>query len=255
MVIDLIILGMVLFFGIIGAFTGASRQVANWVGLALGFFASRRLGPFVAPRLAEALDGPLLLGLLLGTVLLFIGVWLTVRYALGALLQRFLSTGKQNENQGIDRFLGFVLGAGKTAAFAWMALSAMTFFEQHVIIAGKRIGVSPKDSLAAQAARRFNLFEMTQFAPMDDMVQVARAAGDPERAASLRNDPAFKALRKDPRFQRLLQDDKVKQALARGDTAALLRNDLVLQLIQDPDVAARLGAAARASEGDGDVTR
>ncbi|WP_342381165.1 CvpA family protein [Myxococcus stipitatus] len=255
MVIDLIILGMVLFFGLIGAFTGASRQVANWVGLALGYFTSRKLGPLVAPHMAEALDGPLLVGLVAGTVLLFVGVWLSVRYALGSLLQRFLATGKDNQDRSVDRLLGFLLGAGKTAAFAWLALSALAFFEQHVIVAGRRLGVSPHDSLAAQAARRFNLFEMTQFAPMDDMVQVAKAAGDPERAAQLKNDPAYKALRKDPRFQRLLQDDKVKQALARGDTAALLRNDLVLQLIQDPDVAARLGAAARASERHDDVTR
>ncbi|MCY0996328.1 CvpA family protein [Myxococcus sp. MISCRS1] len=255
MVIDLVILGLVLFFGMIGAFTGASRQVANWVGLALGYFASRKLGPLLAPRFAEAVDGPLVVGLVLGTALLFVCVWLTVRYALGALLARFLATGKDNEDRSIDRLLGFILGAAKTAAFAWFVLSAMSFFEQHVVIAGKRVGVSPKDSLAVSAARRYNLFEMSQFAPMEDMVAVARASTDPERSQKLKNDPAYKALRKDPRFQRLLQDDQVKQALARGDTAALLRNDLVLQLIQDPDIAARLGAAAQASERDADVTR
>ncbi|MCP3101802.1 CvpA family protein [Myxococcus sp. K15C18031901] len=255
MVIDLIILGLVLFFGLIGAFTGASRQVANWVGLGLGYFASHRLGPLAAPRLAAALDGPLLLGTVLGTFLVFLVVWLSVRYALGALLQRFLATGQANEDRSVDRLLGFVLGAGKMAAIAWVVLSALAFFEQHVVVAGRRIDVSPQDSLAAKAAHRYNLFEMTQFAPMEDMVAVAKASGDPKRASHLKDDPAYKALRKDPRFLRLLQDDKVKQAMLRGDTAALLRNDLVLQLIQDPDVAARLGAAARASEDVDDVTR
>ncbi|HSP77016.1 MAG TPA: CvpA family protein, partial [Myxococcaceae bacterium] len=37
-------------------------------------------------------------------------------------------------------------------------------------------------------------------------------------------------------------------ALERGDTRALLRNDAILQLMQDPDFVARLTAAARASQ-------
>ncbi|MBZ4415636.1 CvpA family protein [Myxococcus sp. RHSTA-1-4] len=248
MVLDLTILGLVLFFGIIGAVTGASRQVANMVGLAVAYFASSRLGPILGPRLAESLGGPLFVGIILGSVLVFVCVWLAVRYALGALLVRMLGTGKHSEDRSVDRLLGFILGGAKLAVIAWVALSAMTFFEQHVVVAGKRFGVSTKDSLAVGLARRFNLFEMTQFSQVGNLVRVANAAADPEKAARLQDDPAYKALRKDPRFQRLLQDQKLKQALARGDTAALLRNDLVLQLIQDRDVAARLGAAVRAAE-------
>ncbi|NVJ02388.1 CvpA family protein [Myxococcus sp. AM009] len=248
MVIDLIILGLVLFFAMIGAITGASRQVANVVGLAVGYFASRRLGPVTAPHLAEALGSPLFLGAIVGTVLVFICTWLAVRYALGALLLRILSTGQHNENRGLDRFLGFALGGAKMGIIAWVVLSAIAFFEQHVVIAGRRVGLSPKESLSIEVARRYNLFEMTQFAPVKNLVEVAKAASDPKRAGQLQDDPAYKALRKDARFQRLLKDPKLKQALARGDTAALLRHDGVLQLIQDPDVAARLGAAARASE-------
>ncbi|MFP2931510.1 CvpA family protein [Pyxidicoccus sp. 3LG] len=250
MVVDLIIVGLVVFFAIIGAVTGASRQVANLVGLAVGYFASRQLGRVLGPRLADALGGPLFLGIILGTVLVFICVWLSVRYALGALLIRMLGTGRHNEDRGIDRFLGFVLGGAKMAIVAWVLLSAIAFFEQHVVVAGRRFGLSPKESLSLGLARRFNLFEMTQFAPVGNLVRVAKASADPAKAARLQEDPAYKALRKDARFQRLLQDDKLKQAAARGDTAALLRNDLVLQLIQDPDVAARLSAAAKASERD-----
>jgi len=248
MVIDLTILGLVLFFAIIGAITGASRQVANLVGLAVAYFASSRLGPLVGPKLAASIGGPLFLGIIAGSLLVFVVVWLAVRYALGALLVRFLSTGRHNEDRSIDRFLGFALGGAKMLLIAWVALSAITFFEQHVVVAGRRFGVATQESLALQAARRFNLFEMTQFSQVGNLVRVAKASSNPEEARRLQEDPAYKALRKDARFQRLLQDDALKQALAKGDTAALLRNDLVLQLIQDPDVAARLGAAVRASE-------
>ena len=248
MVFDLIILGLVLFFAIIGAITGASRQVANLAGLAVGYFASARLGPIAGPKLAVALGSPLFLGIILGSVLVFVCVWLAVRYALGALLLRFLSTGRHNEERGVDRFLGFVFGGAKMAIIVWVMLSAITFFEQHVVVAGRRVGLTTQDALSLQAARRFNLFEMTQFSQVGNLVRVAKASSNPEKASRLQEDPAYKALRKDARFQRLLQDEKLKQALARGDTSALLRNDLVLQLIQDPDVAARLRAAVRASE-------
>lgn len=248
MVIDLTILGLVLFFAFIGAVTGASRQVANMVGLAAGYFASSRLGSLLGPRLADALGAPLFVGIILGSVLVFVCVWLAVRYALGALLRRFLGTGKHSEDRSVDRFLGFILGGAKMVLIAWVGLSAVTFFEKHVVVAGRRVGVSTQESLTFGLARRHNLFEMTQFSQVGNLVRLAKASGDPEAARRLQNDPAYKALRKDPRFQRLLQDEQLKQALARGDTAALLRNDLVLQLIQDPDVAARLRAAVRASE-------
>ncbi len=248
MTIDLVVLGLVLFFGIIGAVTGAAKQIANLVGMGVGYFVSRRLGPLLGPKLAAAMGGlPLLVGVIGATTLLFLVVWLAVRYALGYLLQRLLG-GRNSEHRGVDRFLGFILGGAKVALLAYVVMSGLTFFEQHVVVAGRRLGVSPKDSVAFGLARRYNLFELTQFAPVKDLVRVAQATSDPERAEALQKDPAFQALRKDPRVQRALKDGELRRAMERGDYQALLRNNLVLQLIQDPQVAARLGAAARASE-------
>ncbi len=245
--IDLVILGLVLFFAVVGAVTGASRQIAHLVGLALAYFVSRRLGPVLAPKVAEALGAPLLIGVLVGSVLLFIVVLVVVRFAVGALLQRVMA-GKDPENRGPDRALGFVLGGAKVAAILYVLLSALTFVEQHVVVAGKKLGLSPKGSRAFVFAREHNLFEMTQFAPLKDFVQVVRATTNPQQAAKLQSDPAYKALRQDPRFQRALKDDSLRRALEQGDSRALLRSNLILQMIQDPDLAARLGAAAKASE-------
>jgi membrane protein required for colicin V production len=245
-VIDLIILCLVLFFAMVGLLTGAARQIAHLVGLVVAYFVSRRLGSVVGPRLADSLGTPQLLGVLLGTVLLFIVVLVVVRYALGALLQR-LMTGRDPNNRGPDRVLGLLIGGAKVAVIAYVVLSALTFVEEHVVVAGKRLGVASKDSRALAFARDHNLFEMTQFAPVKDFVQVAQVSSNPERAAQLQSDPAYKALRQDPRFQRALKDDGLRRALEQGDTQALLRSNLVLQLIQDPEFAARLGAAAKAS--------
>ncbi|WP_224247939.1 CvpA family protein [Hyalangium gracile] len=247
MTIDLIILGLVLFFAIIGAFTGAAKQIAHMVGLALAYYVSRKLGTVVGPKLAGSLGASELVGVLVGTVLIFLVVLVSVRYALGALLQRVM-TGKDPNNRGPDRVIGFVLGGAKVAVISYVLLSALTFVDQHVAVAGKKLGLSPKDSRFFSLARNHNLFEMTQFSSLKDFVQVAQASTNPEQAAKLANDPAYKALRQDPRFQRALKDESLRRSLQEGDTRALLSNNLILQLIQDPEFAARLGAASKAAE-------
>jgi membrane protein required for colicin V production len=246
-VIDVIILCAVVFFSLLGAYTGAAKQIANLVGMAAAYFVCKRLGPVVGPKLAAAAGTADLIGVLLGTVLLFIAVLTLVRFILGTLLNR-LMRGKDPSNRGPDRMIGLVLGGAKVAIICYVLLSALTFVEKHVVVAGQRLGISPEGSKAFAVARRYNLFEATQFAPIKDFVRVAQASTDPERAAKLQSDPAYKALRQDPRFQQALKDDKLRRALEQGDTQALLRSNLILQLIQDPDFAARLGAASRASE-------
>lgn len=245
--IDLLILFLVVFFALVGAYTGAAKQIAHMVGLALAYYVSRKLSGVVGPKLAASLGASELVGVLVGSILLFIVVLVVVRYALGALLQRIM-TGKDPNNRGPDRAIGFVLGGAKVAFMAYVVLSALTFVEQHVEVAGKKIGFSPKDSHSFAFARNHNLFEMTQFAPVKDLVRVAQASTNPEQAAKLANDPAYKSLRQDPRFQRALKDDALRRSLEQGDTRALLRSNLILQLIQDPDFAARLGAASRAAD-------
>jgi membrane protein required for colicin V production len=247
LVIDVIILCVVVFFSFLGAITGAAKQIANLVGLATAYFVCRRLGPLVGLKLAAALGTANIIGVVLGTVLLFIAVLTLVRFILGTLLNR-LMRGQDPANRGPDRALGLVLGGLKVSIICYVILSALTFVEQHVVMAGQKMGMSPKDSRAFAFARKNNLFEAIQFAPVKDLVRVAQASTDPERAAKLQNDPAYKALRQDPRFQQALKEDKLRRALEQGDTQALLRSNLILQLIQDPDFAARLGAAARASE-------
>lgn len=247
MVIDVIILCVVVFFALLGAVSGAARQIANMVGLAAAYFVSRRLGPMVGPKLAAAADTSDLLGVVLGTVLLFIVVLTLVRFILGTLLNR-LMRGRDPANRGPDRLFGLLLGGVKVTLICYVLLSALTFVEQHVVVAGQKMGLSPKDSRAFAFARRYNLFEATQFAPLKDFVRVVQASTDPEGASKLQKDPAYKALRQDPRFQRALKEEKLRRALEQGDTQALLRSNLILQAIQDPEFAARLGAAARASE-------
>ena len=232
-------------FAVVGAVAGFARQVAQAAALVLGFFCARPLGTVLGPRLAAALQAPLLFGTVAATLLVFILVMVVCRHALTALLRRMLD-GKNPEHRGKDRFLGALLAAVKVLAIAYVMLCGLTFVEDHVTVAGQRLGLSPRDSVSFALARRYNLFEYTQFRPARDLVDVVRASLDPERAARLKQDPAFQALRKDPRFQKALSDPAMKEALANGDLRTLLRSNAVLQLVQDPLAASRLRAAANA---------
>lgn len=247
MSVDGVVLLVALVLGVLGALSGAARQVANLVALVVAGFAAPRLGSWVGPRLAEGGSLSRAAATVLAGVLVFAAVWIAARYVLVAVLERVL-VGEDGRDRSVDRWLGFSLGALKGLLACWVVLSAVAFVGEHVKVAGKRLGLRGEDSWSVRFADRYNLFEMTQFASLEDLVRVAQAERTPEGKAALARDPAFKALKADPRFARLLRDPRVARALLAGDREALLRSDAVLQLVQDKEAARRLEAAADAAE-------
>lgn len=226
--------------------TGAAAQIAQVAGLIVAFFCARPLGRFVGPRLAAHLELPLAFGVIAATILVFVIVLIASRIVIATVLRRLMA-GRDPDDRSLDRTLGMVFAAAKVGGIAYVILSGLAFVEEHVVVAGKRLGLSPRDSYAFAAAREYNLFEMTQFGAVDDLVAVARAVqrGD---TASLKDNAAYRSLADDPRFKKAMNDPEMRRAIESGDYRALLRNNAVLQLIQDPTLAARLGSAARDAE-------
>ncbi|MHB8873697.1 MAG: CvpA family protein [Myxococcaceae bacterium] len=245
--LDLVLGVVVLVFALLGAFAGAAKQVANLVALVAAYACARPLGTALGPRAAQAAGTPLIVATVGATLLVFLVVMVVGRYAITRLLRRVLA-GKNPSSRGVDRTLGFLLGGLKVAAIAYVIICALTFVEQNVKVAGKRLGLSPKGSIAFELARKYNLFEMTQFSSVQDLVKVAKGAQTPDGAARLKSDPAFLALKKDPRFLKALDEQAMRKAIETGDYRSLLRSNVILQLIQDPTASARLSAAADAAE-------
>ena len=245
--LDLILLCAVLLFALLGAFAGAAKQVANLVALVAAYACARPLGTLLGPLAARSVHVPLIVGVVGSTLATFLVVLVVVRYALTRVFRRVLA-GRDPSSRGLDRTLGFLLGGLKVAAIAYVVVCALSFVEQNVTVAGKKLGLSPRDSVAFEVARKYNLFEMTQFSAVQDLVRVARTASSPNGAARLKGDPAFVALKKDPRFLKALDEQGMKRAIETGDYQALLRSNVVMQLISDPAASARLAAAAEAGE-------
>jgi membrane protein required for colicin V production len=238
MTVDLVVLALVALGAVFGARAGASRQLASWGALVVAALAARPGGALSAQRSGGSSTprrpwdrsrraSPPSSWWRWGC-----GWW-----ARGCSRE---SSGSDPAERGTDRALGGLLGAGKVAAVAWVALSALAFVEANVQVAGKGLGLSPKDSTAFAIARRWNLFSAPFFSRAADLAAAEKVFRSPELFQRVAEDPAVSALEKNPRFRAVFVDPEVKEALDRGDTVALLRNASVHRLLQDPEALAQL---------------
>jgi membrane protein required for colicin V production len=241
--LDLVLLGLVLFFALWGAFAGAARQVAQILGAAGAWLAARPLGDALGPWVSKDISMPLMVGTVLATFVSFLVVFVVLRGILTMILQRLLS-GREPGNRGLDRALGFFFGGAKVAAMAWIVVCALSFVEDNVTVLGKKLGLTPKDSQAFALARKYNLFEMSNFADADALKTVLKAPNDPKALARLKDNADYKALKKDPRFAKAETSDTVRKALETGDVRALLQHTDLIKLLQDAEQSRRLERVA-----------
>jgi membrane protein required for colicin V production len=237
--LDLLALGALAFFAIWGAFSGFAKQVAQAVAGIGAVIAAAPAGRFFAEPVAKAIQSSLTVGVVVATIVSFLAVYLLVRFILTQMLRRLLA-GKDPENRSADRLLGFFLAAAKAGVTIWIALSAATFVENNLVLAGKKYTFTPKDSKLVGLARRYNFIETMQFSGAKDLALAAKLASDPKQADKLKNDPDYAALMKDSRFRQVLQGDAWKKALESGDVRGLMNNNQLVELIHDPKMGNRL---------------
>lgn len=243
MTLDLVLVGLVFFFAFWGALQGAARQVAQTIAGIAAWVVAGPAGNFFAAPAATAIHSSLATGTVFATFASFIVLFVFLRYLLTAILRRIIA-GKDPENRSADRVIGFLLGAGKISVLIWLVLCALSFIDDNVVISGKRLPLVPKDSVAFQLAHTHNLFELSQFSGVKDVLRVARLQSDPKKQARLKGDLDFQALQRDPRFTSLLATPELKKALGSDDSRALLQNNQLLQLLQDPTAMRRISRIA-----------
>jgi membrane protein required for colicin V production len=248
MTLDLILLALVLIFAALGALTGAARQISSLVASVIAYVAARPIGAAYGPRVSESMHVPLLFGTLATTVVGFVVVLVVSRSLLNVILRRIL-LGRQRERALFDGFLGFILGGARIVILAYVMLSALAFVEDNVVIAGQRLGISPKDSQAFALAKSHNLFASTEFGSIKDLVRLTQAVQDPVRRAQLMQEPAFQSLMKDSRFRTALNVHGVDDSQDAGNYGLLLRNNAVFQLVRDGAASQKMATANEAIQG------
>ncbi|MFZ5444700.1 MAG: CvpA family protein [Myxococcota bacterium] len=245
--LDLLALGLVALFAIWGAFSGFSKQVAHAVAGVAAVFAAGPTGRFFGEAFAKSLQTSLTVGVVIATVTAFVLTYLLVRLLLTAILKRLLA-GKDPENRSADRLFGFGLGGLKSAVAIWIGVSAATFIENNLVLAGRKYTFTPKDSKLVAFARRYNFIETVQFSGGKDLALAAKLASDPKAAQKLKDDPDYAALMKDSRFRQVVQTDAWKKALETGDVRGLMQNGQLVELIYDPKMSRHLERLAEQAE-------
>jgi len=245
MTLDLAILAVAVLVGLAGARRGASHQLAGWAALVLAVLAARPGARMLGPAFATWLHTTPGTAAVAAGFATFVVVIVAARLVLTAVLRGVLTLGNP-ERRAPDRLLGFLLGAAKALAIAWVVLSALAFVEERVSFSGKPWGLTTQSSVAFAAARRWNLFALADFGPAQSLMKMEQALRNPEALKRLGSDPAVAALLRDPRWKALSQDPAVRRALEQRDVATLLRSETVASLLQDSGSRARLEAALEA---------
>ncbi len=243
MTLDLTLLGLVLLFALWGAFQGAARQIAQTIAGVGAWFLARPAGDFFGSGAAKLLHASLVVGTVFATFAAFIAVFVFVRFILTLVLRRILA-GKDPQNRTADRVFGFLIGGAKVAALTWVVACAASFIEDNITLQGKHFGFVPKDSITFKLARDYNLFELSQFSGIKDVISVAKLQSDPKKLGRFKDNEDFQKLARDPRFVSLLGNGDFKRALATGDTRGILGNNGVLELLQDPTAMRRISRIA-----------
>lgn len=245
--LDLALLALVALLGALGAYTGAIKQLSQWIGLAAAYLLGKPLAAALAPLLAPRLPlpssmAPAVAALLLLPILYF-GVGRGSLWALKKLL-----AGRE-KTRG-DRFAGFAMGAGKAGALAFLCLSLVFAFEEPLTSAGWDMGALAADSRAAAFARAHNLFSVLELPAVAQAKKLAQARQDPQALLGLLEDPALKGMMQDPALKAMMSDPAFKAMLAdpaalqRGElpagVTALMDNPEIKKLLDDPELAKKL---------------
>lgn len=239
MTLDLVIVGLAGLFALWGFFSGAAKQIAVYVAWIAALAAAGPGGQFFGPLVTAKLATSAFVGVVLASLASFVLVLVVVQLVVATAIRRVLA-GRDPSSRTVDRLLGFLLGGGKVLAVMYVALCAMSFLEQNVMIMGRKLAFTPKDSKLMEFVRAYNLLEQQQFSGATDLAKVARLAKDPKALQRLKENADFAALSKDGRFSRIINAGALQKALETGDVRALINNNDVVELIHDRAAAQRL---------------
>jgi membrane protein required for colicin V production len=202
--LDLAVLAVLALAALLGAASGALRQVVQLAAVGVGWLAARQLGAPVAEGLARSVSP--LVARAAASALLFAGVMALVSL-LGAFVLRATGVARAVRSPA-DRGLGALLGGVKGGLVVWVLLSALAIAGT---AAPRGLALDPGYSQFASLARRHNLLERIAPAQLERIERLRsrdrgpRGAG-PRSPDELRRDLEERLTERDRALRRLADD-------------------------------------------------
>jgi membrane protein required for colicin V production len=233
--VDLAVVALLVLFAVMGALSGALRQLVMLASALLGYLAARYLAPPLAAGFTRGSAQPVARAI--AGVLVFFAVLFVASFLGHALVAR--AGGGQAVRGPTDRGLGALLGAAKGAMGLWVVLSAF-------VLVGRPVGPSffrldPRDSDFAAVAGDFNVLDTWASPTAATLRRLLRALRDPRASSRLTRDEDIRALLEDPRLQQLL----ARSQAGAQEAGRAVTTPEALRLLSDPAFLDRLQKAQR----------
>ncbi len=173
MILDLVTIGLMTVFAVIGAIDGALAQGARLVAAVGAGLLGRPVGEQLAPVLVAYTGLPEKIASPIAVAVTCVLLYLLLHFV-GRRIARGLT--RNHDVRAVDRGVGAFFGALQAAVIAWVFLSILVGVEEKV-----RLPLGGESSLAASLAREHNFFAALRGAE-DESSAAARKSAAPTAA-------------------------------------------------------------------------
>ena len=232
--LDMIVIGIVLLFGLLGLLSGLISQVVGILALVAAWFLSRPAGKIVGDYLAHhsqlSPSSTYVVGCFIAGVAIFVAIKLGY-----FVISRMMPKGEGGANM-VNKLLGGLFGAAKAFAVAYLLLCLVAGFPQHFEKHKPDLSAMLKGSQMERLIGSWN--PVTDSKLLGSIRCLQRISNNPEAIEELKADPRIKEFlgvvkRK---LSEVTKDKATLRRIEAGDTAVLMRAENLLRLVKDPEV-------------------
>ncbi|MBI3071521.1 MAG: CvpA family protein [Deltaproteobacteria bacterium] len=242
--VDLVAIGLVGLFVLVGYWTGFIRQILKLACLAIAYLLARALAsPLSAPTASlTGLCPPLATVAACGFV--FLVLILVLGLFAGLIAKKYR---KHEEARAVDNILGAFVGGLKGALIIYAAACLLALFGTTTVRGSSTLRAWQEESNIMRFAAQNNLLK--GFEVVDSLTALAEIASDKDKLARLALDPRFHQLKEltDPKVVAALRNNDLLSVCSMVDAESLLKR--VTQIIKSTPRAAPQSVDAGASAG------
>lgn len=239
-----IIASIVVLWGLLrGWLRGFMYQIGQIGMLAVAFVAARALGDLVEPHVVALLSTA---DPRVHRLVAFFAVFLII-YVVGLLILRAFTRDVRRASEtlsGMDRGLGMVVGGLKYAVGVYLLFVALIALHEST---GK-IPLPYGSSVVGRWVMKHNFLESEEFPRARALAKLGWLLHSD--SARLLDDPDFRAVLEHPKAA-VLRTPEVATALVRGDWVAVMGEDAVWDLLDEPEIQEHLNAIEWAAQSAG----